>query len=625
MNSSCTPGGRGRRPAGEAHGMRGYLPGFAANAYQRWPRSRVSLLELRELVLQLPHLLLRQRALLLVVLELLLDGLDLLLALLRVHVRLLLSDHVTHRIKLHLLLHLKPLLLLVLARALALALLRKAPTLHDPLLLCNRTAELLVVRDDDHATLEIPDGERQGAQPVAVQVVRRLIQNQDVRVQPHARPEHDLDLLATGEGLDGGVRRSLHLKPEVDQVLLHTLRRQRLLLQPSHHRLLLVLALNLGEHAHLLKDAALNPDRILDGLVHELRLVLLGLLLLVLAAVQDRLRVDRLREVLLLLARLELVVGVQEVLLLVRDDDLSLEVDRLLVVAASEALQDVLHRRLGEVLLQVLEGVLRDVRHAQVRVALHLTLGRDELAREQLDSSGLARAVRTNHRDAAHTRRLEVNVEHRRRVARRVLERNLLHLDQVTALALDASKRARHREDELRHVVLQREVALLLRVAGYELGEHVALRAVLEGAELALLEVHERIAHDVQELSVMRGGDNRAATLHEVRKPAAEPRDVGDVQVPGRLVKHQKVRLHQLRRAELHLHLPPTGVRPHAHGSVRRAVLARPGLRVAEPDADHDLRDLVTRHLGRAPVNVVAHVNDPVDTLQVDVQDGETD
>merc|ERR1719440_1331209 len=153
MNSSCTPGGRGRRPAGEAHGMRGYLPGFAANAYQRWPRSRVSLLELRELVLQLPHLLLRQRALLLVVLELLLDGLDLLLALLRVHVRLLLSDHVTRRIHFDLLLHIETPLLLVLARALALALLRKATALHDPLLLRNRTAELLVVRDDNHATL----------------------------------------------------------------------------------------------------------------------------------------------------------------------------------------------------------------------------------------------------------------------------------------------------------------------------------------------------------------------------------------------------------------------------------------------------------------------------------------
>merc|ERR1719405_461357 len=159
MNSSCTPGGRGRQPGGEARGMRGYT-------YQRCFCSCVSLLELRELVLQLPHLLLRQRSLLLVVLELLLDGLDLLLALLRVHVRLLLSDHVTHRIELHLLLHREPLLLLVVARALALALLRKLPALHDPLLLRNGTAELLVVRDDDHAALEVPDSERQGAKPV---------------------------------------------------------------------------------------------------------------------------------------------------------------------------------------------------------------------------------------------------------------------------------------------------------------------------------------------------------------------------------------------------------------------------------------------------------------------------
>merc|ERR1719316_2292526 len=59
-------------------------------------------------------------------------------------------------------------------------------------------------------------------------------------------------------------------------------------------------------------DAALDPHRLLDRLLHQLRQVLLRLLLLVLPPVQDRLRRNRLGEVLLLLARPELVHGVKK-------------------------------------------------------------------------------------------------------------------------------------------------------------------------------------------------------------------------------------------------------------------------------------------------------------------------
>merc|ERR1711908_137444 len=215
------------------------------------PGGAVSLLELRQAVLQLPNLLLRQRLLLLVILDLLLDGLDLLLLLLGVHVSLGLRDDVTAGVRLHLLL--LRLHLLAIPRLLhALALLLEATGLHDPLLRRNRTAELAVVRDDDHAALEVVDGERERAEPVAVEVVRGLIQDQDVRAHPHAASKHDLHLLATGERLDGRVRRGLRIEPEVSQVLLDGLRRQRLLHQPGSQRLLLVLTLNLGEHTHLL-------------------------------------------------------------------------------------------------------------------------------------------------------------------------------------------------------------------------------------------------------------------------------------------------------------------------------------------------------------------------------------
>ena len=66
-----------------------------------------------------------------------------------------------------LLLHLKPLLLRVVARALALTLLTKATALHDPLLLRNRTAELLVVRDNDHLREDPGSSKATLARPVA--------------------------------------------------------------------------------------------------------------------------------------------------------------------------------------------------------------------------------------------------------------------------------------------------------------------------------------------------------------------------------------------------------------------------------------------------------------------------
>merc|ERR1712078_133015 len=150
----------------------------------------------RELVLHLPDFVLREGLFLLAILELLLQILDLLLLLLVRQFGLLLHvNDVPGRIA--------DLLLFLVASARGcrlsllngLALLLEKAGLHDPLLRRNRTAELLVVGDDDHAALEFLDGLGQSAQTVAVQVVRWLIEDHDVRILPHTRAENDLDLL----------------------------------------------------------------------------------------------------------------------------------------------------------------------------------------------------------------------------------------------------------------------------------------------------------------------------------------------------------------------------------------------------------------------------------------------
>ena len=93
--------------------------------------------------------------------------------------------------------------------------------------------------------------------------------------------------------------------------------------------------------------------------------------------------------------------------------------------------------------------------------------------------------------------------------------------------------------------------------------------------------------------------------------------------MPGRLVKHEKVRFHEQGRTQLHLHLPTTRVAGHNHACVGRTVAAdTPGL-VAEPDLLECLSAHLRCHRRLLAVDVVHRVLDPLDTGQVDVQDRE--
>merc|ERR1719498_327367 len=80
--------------------------------------------------------------------------------------------------------------------------------------------ELALVRDDDDAARVVLDGGGERAERVAVEEVGRLVEDGHVRLHPHARGEHDLDLLATREGGDLGVGAELRLEAEAVEVLL---------------------------------------------------------------------------------------------------------------------------------------------------------------------------------------------------------------------------------------------------------------------------------------------------------------------------------------------------------------------------------------------------------------------
>merc|ERR1719499_2168216 len=134
-----------------------------------------ALLQLIELVLKLPHLLIGERLLLLAILELLLDVLDLLLLVLVAQRRALLHLDLVARGIVDLI-GASVAVDLVALGVDGLALDAQAAALHDPLLRGDVVAELLVVRDDQNAALVILDREHQGAQSLAVKVVRGLVQ-----------------------------------------------------------------------------------------------------------------------------------------------------------------------------------------------------------------------------------------------------------------------------------------------------------------------------------------------------------------------------------------------------------------------------------------------------------------
>ena len=82
------------------------------------------------------------------------------------------------------------------------ALLRQAAVGNVPLLRAQRADELLVVADHHDAAAVIADGDRQAAEAVAVEVVGRFVEHEQVRVVPHGAREHDFDFLPAGQARD---------------------------------------------------------------------------------------------------------------------------------------------------------------------------------------------------------------------------------------------------------------------------------------------------------------------------------------------------------------------------------------------------------------------------------------
>mmetsp|Transcript_38606 Transcript_38606/g.89500 ORF Transcript_38606/g.89500 Transcript_38606/m.89500 type:complete len:352 (-) Transcript_38606:1609-2664(-) len=336
--------------------------------------------------------------------------------------------------------------------------------------------------------------------------------------------------------------------------------------EAGHGRLPFVLTLYELEVAHFDESVLLYPDVALHGLELPLHLVLVRLLLLLLPAVQDGVR--DYRACLIRLGLLGVLLRIRapanvasdavdapfgcSCLLLVHGELGALELQAFLVIVARKAPHDVLGGSFLHVLLQMVEGVLGHIGHAQTSRFPNGALSGLLLTHQHFDGRGLARTVGTNHGHAAHLRDRQAHVHDGGLVLGGVLEGHVIHSQHHLAAALYTLHGTRLGEGELHDLVAELEVGLLFGVLLHELGQASALDA-LERLQLAVLEVNDVCAHLVQEGREVRSADDAAGKRLE---PVFQPLDVVNVKMPCWLVQHEHVGVHELGCTELHLHLP---------------------------------------------------------------------
>mmetsp|Transcript_17955 Transcript_17955/g.26472 ORF Transcript_17955/g.26472 Transcript_17955/m.26472 type:complete len:252 (+) Transcript_17955:270-1025(+) len=93
-------------------------------------------------------------------------------------------------------------------------------SVHHPLLGTEGRHKFVVVGNDNDTTLELLNSLSEGTQRLSVEVVGRLVKNENMGLVPHGSGDHDLNLLSTREGRHTVVGRELGTKTTVTKVLL---------------------------------------------------------------------------------------------------------------------------------------------------------------------------------------------------------------------------------------------------------------------------------------------------------------------------------------------------------------------------------------------------------------------
>merc|ERR1712193_57917 len=93
--------------------------------------------------------------------------------------------------------------------------------LFSSLLCSDAIAEFLVVRNDEDTSFVVLDCQHQRTKTFAIQVIGRLVQDEDVRVLPHGSGQHDFDLHSTTKLRNLAMAGRLWIHTKVKEVLPH--------------------------------------------------------------------------------------------------------------------------------------------------------------------------------------------------------------------------------------------------------------------------------------------------------------------------------------------------------------------------------------------------------------------
>ena len=412
-----------------------------------------------------------------------------------------------------------------------------------PLLRAERGDELLVMGDDNDTTLELADGVRETTKGLAIEVIGRLVEDEEMGVVPHGAGDDDLDLLTTGHTTNLVVLSELGVHSDVDKVLTDVGNLELTETETLAGRLVIVKLLDeLGEPTGD-EGFARNHGVGLGAESDPLDLVLERLLpLLTTDDVLDAATAGSVAEV-DGGGHLGLVLGGE----LTR----SLHEDLAIVTVGVTPLK-VLRWGLVEMVLERLERVLREVSNTQVGVLLDTTFLGHNLTGEDLDEGGLSGTVATENGDTGRERERAGDVLERGIGSTGVLEAAVGHLDDGTSARADTHEETGRRELELDRRLGKGVVGLAL---GADLDEGSEVALVVR--QLLVLVVNDVRANLIEETGVVghdQGGD--VGVLLEV---ILEPFYVANIQVISRFVEQQDLSLLQHSLGERKLHLPTTG------------------------------------------------------------------
>ena len=472
-------------------------------------------------------------------------------------------------------------LVILLKHPLGIALGLEVAGVHDPGLGAKLLAELVVVGNDDNTTVEGLNGTGKGTEGLAIEVVGGLIKDEDMRLVPHGSGKDDLDLLSSGKGRHTVVGTELTVETAILEVLLDVLGRKRTDIQTGALGDLEIDGLHGLLPTHLLEGLGGKVLARVDGgaSILDLVLVVLGLVLLTATNELGNDLLDLGDLATLLIDELDLEGGLLELLLLVGELHGNLDEGLLVLTVVGVTPADVFVGRLGEMGLNVVEGVLGDVGDTGVGVLPDRTLLGLDLSDEELDHGTLTGTVLANAGNTGAEGHLDGDVEEGGLVVDGVREGAAGHLHESLTLGLDTLDGTRLGEAELHLRLGDGEVGAGL---GLELDELVEV--ALEGVELQVLDLKDVGAAIVEKAGIVRHDDG--GNILEGVEVVLDPGNVDDVQVVGGLIEEKDIGIpkHGSRKSELHA--PSTGEGRHGVVGLGLAILG-------ETDGGQDLADLV--------------------------------